>query len=73
MLDNNDTGATTEIWVNFKCGPKHGNRRMRYYPQIALIEEIHVDGLKMHMFTSISEPTLDTSTGEENAYENKES
>jgi len=50
------TKALDGIWAKFECGSRNRNRRIRY-PQIATIEEVLEDGLKMHMFPSISEPT----------------
>ena len=50
------TEALDEVWKKFECGSTNRQRRMRY-PQIAIIEEFLNEGLKMHMFPSISEPS----------------
>ena len=50
------TEALDEVWTKFECGSTNRQRRMRF-PQIAIIEEILNEGMKMHMFPFISEPS----------------
>jgi hypothetical protein len=50
------TEALDEVWKKLECGSTNRQRRMRY-PQIAIIEDFLNEGLKMHMFPSISEPS----------------
>jgi hypothetical protein len=48
--------ALDGVWDVFECGSTNRNRRLRY-PQIEVIEEALLEGLKMHMFPFIAEPT----------------
>ena len=48
--------ALDGVWDVFECGSTNRSRRLRY-PQIEIIEEVLLEGLRMHMFPFITEPT----------------
>jgi hypothetical protein len=52
------TRALDQQWMRFECGSKSWKRRERY-PEINIVEEVLVEGLKAHMFPHICEQKSD--------------